>query len=167
MSKNFEKKTKYLKDLRKILKESSSVFVANYQGVDSNQINSLRILCKKEKIFLQVRKNTLLKISVRNTQYSALEKSFVGPTIIAFSKNFVPTLVIKIFKEFMKDNPSFSIHSGMVGKDMVVKEEIMNKLALVHFHEEAILNFLLVIKEISILKFLRLLRAISKIEQSK
>ncbi|ARC53243.1 50S ribosomal protein L10 [Candidatus Riesia pediculischaeffi] len=163
MSKNLEKKTKKVRIIKKLLKDAVSVFIADYRGISNNHMNDLRIICKEEKISLQIQKNTVFKIAFNNTQYSSLKKFFVGPTIVAFSVGNRPSSIVKIFRNFMKENSSFSIRSGMIGEDTVVEGEVMSKLESIRCREEAFLKFSMVVREISILKFLRLLKKIVSI----
>ncbi|VFP85580.1 50S ribosomal protein L10 [Buchnera aphidicola (Cinara pseudotaxifoliae)] len=155
-----KKKKDIIKKINNIAKKSLSVIIADPSNVQVNKINKLR----KKSILLHVKiyviKNTLLQKSLIKTNFSKLIDTLNGPTLIAFSlKN--PGSASRLFINFSKKNPQFKIKNAICENKILNIKEI-NDLALLPTHTEAIIKFILLLQEISLGKFLRLLNQITR-----
>ena len=98
MSKDAKKN--YVEKMKKTFTENESVMIAQYQGLNVNELDSLRKELRDKGILFKITKNRITKIALKETSKKDLEKYFTGPTV---SKNFVGSDFIsedfdKIFK---------------------------------------------------------------------
>ncbi|VFP84793.1 50S ribosomal protein L10 [Buchnera aphidicola (Cinara splendens)] len=159
MALNRNKKREIIKKINNIAKKSLSIITANPSKIEVNKINKLR----KKSILLNVKiyvvKNTLLQKSLIKTNFSKLISALNGPTLVAFSLQH-PGSASRLFIKFNKKNPHFKIKNAICENKILNLKEI-NDLALLPTHTEAITKFVLLLKEISLGKFLRLLHQIT------
>lgn len=91
--------------LKERFSEADNIFVADYQGLDVEQINKLRKQLRENGIKLVVAKNTLMRIAAKDAGYDDVLPFLEGPTAVAFS-NADPNVPAKIlfdaYKEFDK-----------------------------------------------------------------
>lgn len=93
-----------------------SAAVAEYRGLTANQLADLRKQSREAGVYLRVVRNNLARLAVKGTDYECMSDVFVGPLILAFSKE-EPGAAAKVFKEFMKTNKSFEVkHLAMSGE---------------------------------------------------
>lgn len=154
------KKKKIVTEHQDISKNAVSIITADISNITVNELNKLRKKSKSVQVKLSVIKNTLLKKSLKNTIFSNFEKYIKGPTLIGFSMNH-PGSASRLFIEFQKKNNKFKIKSGIFEKKILSILEIQ-KLANMPTFPEAIVKIIFILKEISLGKFLRILKSISK-----
>ena len=91
--------------------------VAEYHGLKVGNLEKLRKNLREQDSRIQVAKNTLLRLAVKDTPYSNLDDSFAGTTVVAFgySEPVGPAKALAAFaKEF---ESSFKIRAaGLEGK---------------------------------------------------
>ncbi len=92
-----------VKDLTEKLKGASSIVFMDYKGMTSNQTNDLRKKLAETDAELEVARNTLLKISLKESglDISQVEKSFEGATAAIISRADAISPIKKLF-EFIK-----------------------------------------------------------------
>ena len=96
-------------DLVAALKEQFSgadnIFIADYQGLNVEQMNKLRKSLRESGVKFVVAKNTLMRIAAKDAGYDDVLPHLEGPTAVAFS-NADPNVPAKIlfdaYKEFDK-----------------------------------------------------------------
>ena len=77
-----EAKKNYVEEMKKNFTDSESVMIAQYQGLNVNELDSLRKELRQKGILFKITKNRITKIAIKETPKKDLEKYFVGPTII-------------------------------------------------------------------------------------
>ena len=103
-------------ELKGCFERATSVFVADYRGLDVPSVNKLRseIRAKGEGDYeYRVTKNTLLRLAVEGSDAEPLKEHFEGPTALAFSYGD-PVGLAKILVDFSKDYEVFEIRGGLV-----------------------------------------------------
>jgi large subunit ribosomal protein L10 len=85
------------------LSDSTGVYLADYKGLDVEEINDLRNQLREASVEFKVVKNTLARISVNNVGFEELLKYLDGPTAMAFCLAD-PIIGAKILSEFQKKN---------------------------------------------------------------
>ena len=132
-----EEKGEIIEGIKELVKNSSSMFLINYSGVNVADINKLRAEFGKEGINYKVLKNTLLKKALEQTGgYDEFHPKLVGMIGVAFvGENFVSAA--KIIKKYFDEKQKFSfkgcyIESTFYGSEqlnaiaaMPTKNEIM------------------------------------------
>ena len=64
-----------------------SAVVADARGVTVGKITELRKQAREAGVWMKVVRNTLVRRAVSGTEFECLSNAFVGPTLIAFSKD--------------------------------------------------------------------------------
>lgn len=94
-------------ELKERFSEADNVFVADYQGLNVEQINKLRKELRENGIRLVVAKNTLIRIAAKDAGYDDILPHLNGPTAVAFSNvdpNVPARILFEACKEFDKVN---------------------------------------------------------------
>jgi len=138
-----EEKNQFIDVLDKSIQENSNFYLADISGLTAEESSTLRRLCFKREVSLQVVKNTLLKKALErnNSNFEDLYDVLKGNTSIMFTD--VANAPAKIIKEFRKkhDKPVFKaahldaafyigeehldILSDLKSKDELIAEIIM------------------------------------------
>ena len=95
----------------------SLVVVAHYTGLTVSELTDLRRAMRKGDASLQVTKNRLARIAIRDTNFSVLDDLFRGPTGVALSRD--PVAAAKVATAFAKDNEKFVILGGALGNQLL------------------------------------------------
>ena len=98
-----DKKVDRIQQLESLVNESSAIYLAEYIGMDVENMNALRNIFHENGVKIQVAKNTLMKIALNNTGIKELDPYLDGPNIFAFGADD-PTAPAKLIFKFAKDN---------------------------------------------------------------
>ena len=79
-----------------------SAVLADYHGVDANDMTGLRAKARDEGVYLRVVRNTLAKRAVEGTDFECVKDALVGPTILEFSLED-PGAAARLLKDFSKE----------------------------------------------------------------
>ena len=108
-------------DLGEKFSRATSVFVADYRGLDVGAQNELRGQLRglgESECEDRVAKNTLLKLASEGNDVAVLQEHFAGPTAIAISYGD-PVSVAKVLVKYAEDNEIFEIKGAMLdGKSL-------------------------------------------------
>ena len=99
---NKKEKNEFIDVLNNMLEENKNFYLADISGLTAEESSSLRRLCHKQNVNLQVVKNTLLKKAFeKNTvDFSQLDEVLKGNTSIMFAEEAkAPANVIKTFRK--------------------------------------------------------------------
>ena len=112
--------------MRDKLGRATSIFVADYRGLDVKQADTLRreIRAKGEGDFeYQVVKNSVLKLATSGEATEALGEHFAGPTAVAISYGD-PAGLAKLLVEYAKENEVFELKAGFLDGKAIDTGEI-------------------------------------------
>jgi large subunit ribosomal protein L10 len=101
---------------------NSLVVVAHYTGLTVSELTDLRRRMRQGEASLQVTKNRLARIAIRDTRYANLDDLFRGPTAVALSKD--PVAAAKVATAYAKDNEKFVILGGGLGGQLLDPEGV-------------------------------------------
>jgi large subunit ribosomal protein L10 len=107
-----QKKIELVDQYSKKFKQSKSIFLADFTGMNVAQTTELRRQFRKAKVDYCVLKNTLARRSLKNAGIEGLDQILKGMTSFAFSEHdaAAPIRVIKDFnKTLTKENKSLVI----------------------------------------------------------
>ena len=103
-----------------VLKDSRSVILSDFAGLDVEKISELRRLCREAGVEFLVVKNTLAKLGVKGTDAEGLSAFFEGPTAIAMSRES-ENEPAKILAKFAEEHEVPKFKAGFVdGKAFLV-----------------------------------------------
>ena len=100
-----------------------------FQGLNVEEICSLRHELRSAGTEFHVVKNTLAKLAVKGTDLEQLEEHFRGSTAVALT-NEDPAAPAKILSRFAKENPHLEVKIGLLDGKPLSREniEILSKL---------------------------------------
>jgi large subunit ribosomal protein L10 len=93
------------------------VVVAHYSGLTVAELTNLRRAMRTAGASVQVTKNRLARIAIRDTDHANLDDLFRGPTAIGLSKD--PVAAAKVAVAFAKDNEKFVVLGGSLGGQLL------------------------------------------------
>ena len=99
---NKQEKNELIDVLNNMLEENKNFYLADISGLTAEESSSLRRLCYKQNVSLQVVKNTLLKkaFDKNDVDFSQLDDILKGNTSIMFAEEpKAPASVIKTFRK--------------------------------------------------------------------
>lgn len=111
MSLNLESKKAVVAEVSDQLKSAQTVVLAQYAGVTVDKMTVVRAKARKEKVYLHIVKNTLVRKAVEGTKFAPLSDKMVGPLVYSVSED--PVAAAKIINEFAKENDAVKIVAGM------------------------------------------------------
>ena len=118
---NKESKKQYIEEMKKNFSSNDSVMIAQYQGLNVNELDDLRKQLRDKGILFKVTKNRITKLAIKDSPVKDLEKYFTGPTAAALSSDAITTA--KILTKFAKSHDKLKIIAGfMEGKVLDQKE---------------------------------------------
>ncbi|MBI1364318.1 MAG: 50S ribosomal protein L10 [Proteobacteria bacterium] len=115
-------KEAFVEGFRATLQEAGVVVVAHYRGLTVEELTSLRREMYKSGAAVEVVKNRLAKIAMKDTPYINIEDLMTGPTAVATSAD--PIAAAKIAYQFAKDKDKFVILGGALGDKKLSAEEV-------------------------------------------
>ena len=108
---NKEAKKNYVEEMKKNFTSNESVMIAQYQGLNVNELDELRKQLREKGILFKITKNRITKIATKASK-KGLEKYFIGPTAAALSSD--PITTAKILTKFSKSNNKLKIIAGFM-----------------------------------------------------
>ena len=118
---NREAKKSYIEEMKKSFSSNTSVMIAQYQGLNVNELDELRKQLREKGIIFKITKNRITKLAIKDSPVKDLEKYFTGPTAAALSSD--PITTAKILTKFAKSHDKLKIVAGfMEGKVLDQKE---------------------------------------------
>jgi large subunit ribosomal protein L10 len=150
-----EDKKAIVAEVQEAAKGALSAVVADSRGVTVAAMTTLRKEARKNGVWLKVVRNTLARRAVEGTDFECLTDSFVGPSLIAFSKEH-PGAGARILRDFAKGNDKFELRSAAFEGALVD----IGLLASLPTYDEAIARLMSVMKEASAGKLVRTIAAV-------
>lgn len=120
---NRDEKAGKVRELNETFSKAKFAVVADYRGLKVTELEKLRGELRQHNSFIQVSKNTLLKLAVQGTEYEGLGESFTGTTAIAFSYD-EPVGPAKILSDFAKEFKALEIRSAVMDGRVLSADEV-------------------------------------------
>lgn len=115
-----EEKKVLVNNLTEQFKESNAVVICDYKGLSVKKIESLRNKAREANVKVQVVKNTLANIALKNADKSGLDLK--DTNIFIWGEDGLQ--VSKIVAEFAKANDLFKIKSAFVDGEVTSAEKV-------------------------------------------
>ncbi|GAB6992506.1 50S ribosomal protein L10 [Paenibacillus pini] len=144
------------------LRESVTVVVADYRGLNVAQVTELRKQLREAGIEFQVLKNTLLRRATAAAELTELDEVLTGPTAIAFSTEDA-VAPAKILNDFAKKNDALKI-KGAVVEGRVVGVDQVKALAELP-SRDGLLSMLLSVLQAPMRNFALAVKAVAEKEE--
>lgn len=92
--------------------DAKAAILADYSGLNVQQLAELRSQLREAAVELQVVKNTLARRAVEETGFVPLADHFVGPISVAFAQHAVA--MAKALTEYARKEPKLNVRVGFV-----------------------------------------------------
>lgn len=155
MALGLEDKKAIVAEVQEAAKGALSAVVADARGVTVSRMTALRKEAREAGVWLKVVRNTLARRAVEGTDFACLTDSFVGPTLIAFSKEH-PGAGARILRDFAKSNDKLELKSAAFEGTVVD----IALLASLPTFDEAIARLMSTMKEAAAGKLVRTIAAV-------
>lgn len=114
-------------ELQNKLSSSQSVILADYRGLNVQEVTELRKKLREVGVEFKVAKNTLTKLAAKNAAIEGLDDLLEGPTALAFGYDD-PVAPAKVLAEFAKDHQNLELKGGLL-EGKVIDLNMVNSLA--------------------------------------
>jgi large subunit ribosomal protein L10 len=139
--------------------KSTAVVFADYKGVTSEEMNTLRRSMRDKKVLVKVAKNNLVRVALKGSQKESAVEKLAGPTVTFFALGDAVEMA-KAITEFSKKVEALSIKTGFLG-DNTVNEAQIKQLATLPSREQ-LLSQLLSVMNGPIRNFVSVLNAVPR-----
>jgi len=136
MAIGLEDKKAIVAEVNEVAGGALSVVLADYHGVDANDMTGLRKDAREGGVYLRVVRNTLAKRAVEGTEFECVQQVLTGPTILAFSLED-PGAAARLLKDFAKEKEAFEIKALAVGGELLGADQI-DRLAKMPTRDQAL-----------------------------
>ncbi len=123
MAIGLEDKKQIVSEVNEAANSALSAVLADYRGVNVDDMTVLRKSARDNRVYLRVVRNTLLKRAVVDTEFECIQEALVGPTILALSQED-PGAAARVLKDFAKENEDFEIRALSVGGKLLDANQI-------------------------------------------
>ncbi len=121
------KKQSDAEELKNKFEKSKLVILADYRGINVEDITKIRAELRKSDCEYVVAKNSTLKFAVKGTEIEGISEYLEGPTAVTFSyEDYVAPA--KALYDYAKDSEFYKIKAGIMDGKIISTEEII-KLA--------------------------------------
>ena len=113
--------------LKEKFEKSKLVILADYRGINVEDITKIRADLKKTESEYVVAKNSTLRFAVKGTEVEGISEYLEGPTAVTFSyEDYVSPA--KVLYDYAKDSEFYKIKAGIMDGKVISAEEVI-KLA--------------------------------------
>ena len=102
--------------------KAQAIVLAEYRGLEVGSMTELRRRARRSGVYLRVLKNTLARRAVKDTPFSKLADSMIGPLVYGISSD--PVATAKVMNEFAKGNEKFVIRAGCMPNAVISAKEV-------------------------------------------
>ncbi len=128
-----EKKEQIINNLAEKFNNTKVAVLTDYKGLKVEELEDLRERAKEKDVNYHIFKNTLVKLALKKAGLKVDESVFIGPLAIGFGDDEIATS--KILYQFSKEHEALKIRQGILDKNLVEKDVIVN-LALLPTRED-------------------------------
>ena len=157
MALSLSEKQAIVAEVAVVAKEAHSVVVAEYAGLESNDMNDLRAKARAGGVYIRVVKNSLAKRAIEGTDYECLSETLVGPMILAFSQED-PGCAARVLKDYAKGNDKLVVKALSVSGQLLAASEL-DRLASLPTKDQAI-SMLMSVMQAPVTKLARTLNEV-------
>lgn len=122
-------KIKEVEALKKKFQTAKAILFAENKGLKVSQITALRKVLHKEKAFIKVVKNRLLKRALQEAKLEGLE-SLIEGSVTLTSSELDPVVIAKVFVNFIKENEALVVKGGYVDGQTLNAERVKSLASL-------------------------------------
>jgi len=114
-----------IRDVQTKFEQSKTVVLADYRGLNVQEVTELRKLMREAGIEYKVIKNTMTSRAAKAASIEGLDRYLEGPTALAFSYNDY-VAPAKILANFAKDHKKLELKAGVLDGRVINFEAVRN-----------------------------------------
>jgi len=143
---NKKEKNQLIDVLNKMLEENKNFYLADVSGLTAEQSSSLRRMCFKQNVSIQVVKNTLLKkaLDKNSTNFDILDDVLKGNTSLMFSDN--PKAPAKIISDFRKKAEKPILKAAHIEEEFYIGDNNLSILEKLKTKNELIADVIMLLQ---------------------
>lgn len=123
MALNLEQKQEIVAEVKEAASGALSAVLADYRGMTVTQMTEMRAKARQSGVYVRVIRNTLAKRAIEGTEFECLNDAFVGPTLVAFSRD-EPGAAARLLKDCAKDYEKLEVKALAVGGTLFGAESL-------------------------------------------
>lgn len=123
MALNLEQKQEIVAEVKEAASGALSAVLADYRGMTVTQMTEMRAKARERGVYVRVIRNTLAKRAIEGTEFECMTDAFVGPTLVAFSKD-EPGAAARLLKDCAKDYEKLEVKALAVGGTLFGAESL-------------------------------------------
>ena len=118
-------KIESVEELNQLFQQAKGLYLADFTGLNVEEVNELRRHFHKQQIVYKVVKNTLIRHACETSGYQALIPHLEGPTALAVSTHD-PVLPVKLISDFTKGKEKQApvIKAGMLEGSYITTADV-------------------------------------------
>lgn len=120
---NIKEKELFVQQVAEKMETAKSMVIADYRGLNVEQITELRKKLREAGVEYRVIKNTMTRLAARQVGIDGLDEILVGPNAIAFSMEDAVSAA-KTLVDFAKDHDDLQIKAGILDKNLISSEKV-------------------------------------------
>jgi len=143
---NKQEKNQLIDVLNKMLEENKNFYLADISGLTAEQSSSLRRMCYKQNVSIQVVKNTLLKKAFDNnaTNFDQLDDVLKGNTSLMFSDS--PKAPAKVITDFRKKSEKPILKAAHIENEFYIGDNNLSILEKLKTKNELIADIIMLLQ---------------------
>ena len=122
MGLDLESKKAVVAEVSAHVAKAQAIVVAEYRGLEVENMTQLRREARKSGVYLRVLKNTLARRAVTGTPFEKLSEQMTGPLIYGISAD--PVASAKVLDTFSKTNDKLVIRGGAMANAVISAKEV-------------------------------------------
>ena len=143
---NKKEKNQLIDVLNKMLEENKNFYLADISGLTAEQSSSLRRMCFKQNVSIQVVKNTLLKkaFDKNTTNFDQLDDVLKGNTSLMFSDS--PKAPAKVITDFRKKSEKPILKAAHIEDEFYIGDNNLSILEKLKTKNELIADIVMLLQ---------------------
>lgn len=143
---NKKEKNQLIDVLNKMLEENKNFYLADISGLTAEQSSSLRRMCYKQNVSIQVVKNTLLKKAFDKsaTNFGQLDDVLKGNTSLMFSDS--PKAPAKVITDFRKKSEKPILKAAHIEDEFYIGDNNLSILEKLKSKNELIADIIMLLQ---------------------
>ena len=143
---NKQEKNQLIDVLNKMLEENKNFYLADISGLTADQSSSLRRMCYKQNVSIQVVKNTLLKkaFDKNATNFEQLDDVLKGNTSLMFSDS--PKAPAKVITDFRKKSEKPILKAAHIENEFYIGDNNLSILEKLKTKNELIADIIMLLQ---------------------
>ncbi|MEO0468959.1 MAG: 50S ribosomal protein L10 [Bacteroidota bacterium] len=135
-----EQKHQLVEELTEVFKAHPNFYITDAGGLSVEEVNTLRGLCYKSDIKMQMIKNTLIRKTLEKLDgdYSDVYDALKQPSSVFFATAENPSIPAKVLKEFRKTNEKPILKAAVIETSVFKGDDQLESLASLKSKDELI-----------------------------